>query len=320
MLPRPRADVRLRVCVIEEPTCAMCDTRYDGEFFDPATDQMTLYDVGMSALVIAEADALADVLERFAAADDDDIAEQRVAADDDDADAGQRAAAAADDIAERVADRRAASRAADARALRSDAREMRRALNATLWDAPRAIFANRFANGTFSARVSPTSMYALLAGAASDAQALATVEAWLTNATRFGVRGGDDYGGDDHGGDDAFPAPNRANRECYWGLPSIAADDPAFAALGYWRGYVWGPMAQLTHWALERYEHVPAIARARRQLSDQMGALMMDQWTRNRHVCENFDPRANASDCTGTSFYHWGALNGLIALVDAGVA
>ena len=25
--------------------------------------------------------------------------------------------------------------------------------------------------------------------------------------------------------------------DCYWGLPSISADDPAFPQLGYWRGY-----------------------------------------------------------------------------------
>jgi hypothetical protein len=45
---------------------------------------------------------------------------------------------------------------------------------------------------------------------------------------------------------------------CYWGLPSISADDPAFPKLGYWRGYVWGPMVQLTYWGLQNYQHVPA--------------------------------------------------------------
>ena len=27
--------------------------------------------------------------------------------------------------------------------------------------------------------------------------------------------------------------------------------DPAFPPLGYWRGYVWGPMAQLVYWSLQ---------------------------------------------------------------------
>jgi hypothetical protein len=39
--------------------------------------------------------------------------------------------------------------------------------------------------------------------------------------------------------------------ECYWGLPSIQRGDPAFPPLGYWRGYVWGPMAQLVYWSLQ---------------------------------------------------------------------
>lgn len=43
-------------------------------------------------------------------------------------------------------------------------------------------------------------------------------------------------------GDMAGNNPNT----CYWGLPSIAADDPAFPPLGYWRGFVWAPWAQLT--------------------------------------------------------------------------
>ena len=34
---------------------------------------------------------------------------------------------------------------------------------------------------------------------------------------------------------------------CYYGLPSIERSDAAFKGLGYWRGYVWGPMAQVRH-------------------------------------------------------------------------
>ena len=44
--------------------------------------------------------------------------------------------------------------------------------------------------------------------------------------------------------------------DCYWGLPSIERADPAFPPLGYWRGYVWGPMAQLVYWALQARERV----------------------------------------------------------------
>ena len=40
---------------------------YDGEFFNTVTQQMQLYDVGMSSMVVADAEALAelaDVIER----------------------------------------------------------------------------------------------------------------------------------------------------------------------------------------------------------------------------------------------------------------
>ena len=71
-------------------------------------------------------------------------------------------------------------------------------------------------------RVSPTSFYPLLAAAATPGRAAAMVRGWLLNASRFCVAPGGDFAGN---GD-----------ACYWGLPSIAADDPAFPALGYWRG------------------------------------------------------------------------------------
>ena len=54
---------------------------------------------------------------------------------------------------------------------------------------------------------------------------------WLLNSTRFCIS--EDW-------------PSGVTDDCYWGLPSISADDPAFPPLGYWRGYVWGPMIQLT--------------------------------------------------------------------------
>jgi hypothetical protein len=52
---------------------------------------------------------------------------------------------------------------------------------------------------------------------------------------------------------------------CYWGLPSISFDDPAFATPGgftYWRGHAWGPLAMLTYWSLAHpaYENVQRCA------------------------------------------------------------
>ena len=44
----------------------------------------------------------------------------------------------------------------------------------------------------------------------------------------------------------------------------------------------------------------------------------LNQWRAHRHVCENFSPWRNATECTGMHFYHWGGLAGFIGLLDAG--
>ena len=161
-----------------------------------------------------------------------------------------------------------------------------------LWDEKSGIFVNRFWNGTFYRRITPTSFYALMAGAATDAQAEAMVRDWLLNPDRFCIAPNGDFGGN--------------HDDCYWGLPSVQRGDPAFRALGYWRGFVWGPMAMLTYWSLVRYDHLPIVRSARKAMCKQLTALMMSQWRAHRHICENFYPYKNATDCSGTKFYHWG--------------
>ena len=49
-----------------------------------------------------------------------------------------------------------------------------------------------------------------------------------------------------------------------------------------------------------------------------MSALFLNQWRAHHHVCENFSPWRNATECTGMHFYHWGGLAGFIGLLDAG--
>ena len=183
-------------------------------------------------------------------------------------------------------------------------------ISAHLWDDSLGIFVNRFSgNDSFYAHVSPTSFYALAAKSATDEQAAIMSTNWLMNATRFCVS--DSEGTGPHLG---------LSDTCYWPLPSISASDPAFPMLGYWRGYIWGPMAQLVFWGLQNYDHVPAARRARKSLAHQMEQLMLSQWTEHRHICENYNPHKHADttggDCSGTRFYHWGALTGLISLME----
>ena len=61
----------------------------------------------------------------------------------------------------------------------------------------------------------------------------------------------------------------------YRGMPSIAASDPAFPALGYWRGFIWAPHIQLVWWALDhpRYSNVSAVAQGRKALVKQSYAM-----------------------------------------------
>ena len=84
-----------------------------------------------------------------------------------------------------------------------------------LWNNQESIFSNQFRNGTFSTRVSPTSFYPLLGNVATDYQASSMVQNWLLNSSRFCLG-------------------NSRRDDCYWGLPSISADDPAYPKLGYW--------------------------------------------------------------------------------------
>jgi hypothetical protein len=246
---------------------------YDGDFFKAnltshgsySVGQMTMYDVGMASMFVAEADALTILATTLGRAD-------------------------------------------DAAMLKARADSQRALIGKHMWDDKQGIYTNLFWNGTFNRRVSPTSFYSMMAKAATDDQAGAMVTNWLQSPEHFCIAPQGDFAGN--------------SDECYWGLPSIEASDPAFPKLGYWRGYVWGPMAQLTFWSLQEYDHVPEVRSGRKALCKQMTALMLSQWQGHRHICENFSPHKTADDhggdCSGTKFYHWGALTGMITLVEEG--
>ncbi len=201
--------------------------------------------------------------------------------------------------------------------LRQHAAVLQQQTRDTLWDDELGIFISRFASGKcppnltlcdhgFYRRVAPTSFFPMLGGSATDEQVQDMIVSWLFNRTRFCVTPDGDFKGN--------------SEDCYWGLPSISADDPAFPLLGYWRGLVWAPWAQLTYWALDEYAHLESAVQCRKALARQMTAMMMEIWTTKRHICENFSPHKDGGrdgDCTGTRFYHWGGLAGLMSLLEA---
>ena len=259
--------------------CKNADQQGDQcEFFDRATGTMSLLDVGMSSMAAQEAYALATLA----------------------------------DVINRT----------EGIMLRKRGDLWSQAIKNRLWNEKNGIYANRIPlNNSLSQRISPTSFYPMMLGSTSkvdDQRAVTMMEKWLTNKTRFCIRANKDQN---------VTVADDVLDKCYWGLPSISADDASYPALGYWRGFVWGPMAQLTYWSLQKYDHVPAVRAARKALSGQMSEMFVNQWRLHGHVCENYLPHKNGTEvdgkvwpneCTGTTFYHWGALNGLIELMEKG--
>jgi putative isomerase len=204
--------------------------------------------------------------------------------------------------------------------LRSRAAQMKAQLSKA-WDPQTQSFRDIYPQtGTFSDKLTPTSFYPLYAGAATDEQAVAMVHHHLLNASEFCISA--DYARD-------------PSSRCYWGLPSIAASAASFMQplhYVYWRGLSWGPMTLLTWWALDAHSNVPQVKAARTLLAKQKTDMMMSIWHLHHHICENYSPYAPNStvspgtnnggqrndECTGWQFYHWGALNGLTTLLEAG--
>ena len=86
-------------------------------------------------------------------------------------------------------------------------------------------------------------------------------------------------------------------------------------------------MTQIVYWSLQNSKQSVLNGsvslrrsrdKARKSLCKQMESLMMSQWNKNRHICENYSPFKNATECSGTLFYHWGALNGFVGMVEDG--
>lgn len=156
-----------------------------------------------------------------------------------------------------------------------------------LWDPDRQVFAARRWSGEWVQSLSPTSFYPLTAGIATAEQAEALVRRHLLDPERF------------------------------WGPRPLAAttyDDPATPDNVYWRGRVWPPLSFLTWEGLRRYGYEAEAA----VLAERSWRMFADEWTSRRHCHENFmiDPAADADVADSDSFYTWGALMALMALLE----
>ncbi|MDZ7402329.1 MAG: trehalase family glycosidase [candidate division KSB1 bacterium] len=167
--------------------------------------------------------------------------------------------------------------------------EKYRAKLQTLWDDDFGLFLNkRLDTGELSRRISPTNFYALIGKAATQEQAERMINEHFYNPKEFWGE---------------------------WVLPSIARNDPAYTGRDYWRGSIWAPMNFLVYWGLRNYD----LPQARKDLAEKSNALLLKQWQEKSYVRENYhaetggDPGVNSDH-----FYHWGALLGMIALMENG--
>jgi hypothetical protein len=161
---------------------------------------------------------------------------------------------------------------------------------AELWDDDFGLFLNkRTDTGDFSRRISPTNFYPMLGRVPTQAQAERMVNAHMLNP--------DEFWGE-------------------WVLPSISRNDPGYPDNDYWRGRIWAPMNFLVYLGLRNYE----LPEARTRLAERSKALLMKSWLEEGHVYENYNAdTGEGSDVHNADrFYHWGALLGLIALMEAG--
>ena len=164
----------------------------------------------------------------------------------------------------------------------------------SLWNNQKGFFYNkRTDTNEYSNRISPTNFYPLLAGVATQKEAEEMISKHYFNEEEF-------YG--------------------EWMIPSIARNDPAFTQQDYWRGRIWAPLNFLVYLGMRNYK----LDYARNDLATKSDSLLMGNFRNSKSVHENYHGISgeglkqgellNKSD----SYYHWGGLLGLIALMEAG--
>ena len=169
----------------------------------------------------------------------------------------------------------------DKRRFTSDYERMTTAMRQHLWNEKDGIYENRYWNGDFSRRLSPTNFYPMLAGVATTEQAKRMVKEHLLNPSEF------------------------------WGpyvIPTISRSDAAFEDQYYWRGDIWGPTNYLVYEGLNRYgEDEVAL-----QFAEKSYSLFMDDWHAHQHTNEQY--YAWGGSAGGDKHYTWGALLCLIPM------
>lgn len=161
----------------------------------------------------------------------------------------------------------------------------------TLWSESAGIFLNRRTDtGEFSQQRSPTLLYPLMAGVATERQAARMVGEHLECGQGFGGE---------------------------WTLPSISRDNPAFADQNYWRGRIWAPMNFLVYLGLKQY----GFDAQARELAERSAQLLRRSWREDGAVYENYCANTGEGGNVTNSdpFYHWTGLFALMQFAEDGL-
>ena len=169
----------------------------------------------------------------------------------------------------------------DSQRLAAGYETMKKRVREKLWNDQDGIYENRFWDGHFSKRLSPTNFYPMFAGIATPEQAKRMIEEHLLNPKEF------------------------------WGkyvAPTIARNDPAFPDQFYWRGDIWGPTNYMLYEGINRYR----FDKVALQYAQKSYDLFMDDWRINQHNNEQY--HAWGGNGGGDKHYTWGTLLCLVAL------
>ncbi len=161
-----------------------------------------------------------------------------------------------------------------------------------LWHSESGTFLNkRTDSGEFDPRVAATNLYPMLAGVATQEQAERMVKELLLNPEEFGGE---------------------------WLIPLSPRSDPSFKDQLYWRGRIWPPVNFLVYLGLRNYQ----LDDARKALVESSKKMFLGEWEKNGSVWENYCPLEGIGGNSPNShpLYTWGALLGLICLIEEGAA
>ena len=157
----------------------------------------------------------------------------------------------------------------------------------TMWNEEFGLYLNkRMDTGEFSKRISPTNFYPLISATPTQKQAQRMIKEHFYNPEEFWGE---------------------------WIMPSIARNDTAYTGRDYWRGSIWAPMNFLVYLGMLNYN----LPEARKDLADKSHKLLMKEWLSKGYIRENYSAETGGDPgYRSEHFYHWGALLGMINLIE----